>query len=70
MARQRGRTKHIALLVLGAVALFGVLAVVDVGSIHPALDTVVGGLWTALFWALVFVAIGLLVWQIFPTPSQ
>lgn len=26
--------------------------------------------WTALFWLLVFVVLGLLIWQVFPTPSR
>jgi hypothetical protein len=48
----------------------GLLAFVDITSLHPALDAVADAIWTVVFWLLVLVVLALLVWQVFPTPSR
>lgn len=52
----RRRTALVALLVVLVVVL-----VVDVSSLHPALESVGDAFWTVVFWALVVVVLVLLV---------
>ena len=67
MARPAARRRALFLL---AVALGAVLVVVDIASLHPALERVADAFWNALFWVLVLVMLALLVWSLFFAESR
>jgi hypothetical protein len=64
----RRRLGRLALLVVAGIGIGAFLSVFDVAARYPALEPAVEVYWTGLFWALILVVLGVLVWMIFPTP--
>jgi len=62
------RLGTLGLLVFAGIGVGALVSVLDLTARYPVLEPAVEVFWTGLFWALVVVALAMLVWMIFPTP--